>query len=97
VKGPNFFILGAAKCGTSSLRGYLSRHPEVFMSDPKEPFFFEAEYEKGFDFYWRRYFSDWQGEPAIGEARHRNLFLPYVTKRIAASVPDAKLLMCTGT
>jgi len=93
VKRPSFFILGAAKCGTTSLQGYLSRHPEVYMSDPKEPHFFEAEYEKGFDFYWQRYFSGWQGERAIGEARHRNLFLPFVAPRIAESVPDAKLLI----
>lgn len=37
---PNFFIVGAAKCGTTSLHDYLSQHPQVFMSDPKEPYYF---------------------------------------------------------
>lgn len=90
---PTFFILGAAKCGTTSLHDYLSKHPQVCMSDPKEPFFFEAEYEKGFDFYKSRYFADWQGQPALGDARHRNLYLPYVSGRIRESVPDARLLV----
>jgi hypothetical protein len=34
---PNFFIIGAAKCGTSSLRHYLDQHPEISMSSVKEP------------------------------------------------------------
>jgi hypothetical protein len=34
---PNFFIVGAQKSGTSALVGWLGRHPEVFMSFPKEP------------------------------------------------------------
>lgn len=28
---PNFFIIGAPKCGTTSLAAYLLKHPEVFM------------------------------------------------------------------
>ncbi len=36
--GPRLFIIGAQKCGTSSLHTYLKEHPEVFMSTPlKEP------------------------------------------------------------
>jgi hypothetical protein len=33
---PNLFIIGAMKAGTSSLHSYLSTHPEIFMSRPKE-------------------------------------------------------------
>lgn len=40
MKKPNFFIVGAAKAGTSSLWGYLNEHPEIFMSQKKEPGFF---------------------------------------------------------
>ncbi len=93
LKKPNFLILGAAKCGTTSLYYYLSQHPDVYMSDPKEPFFFEAEYDKGMEYYWKKYFSGWHGEKAVGEARHRNLYLPYVAPRIKESIPDAKLIV----
>lgn len=35
---PNFFIVGAQKCGTTSMHHYLDEHPEIFMSKPlKEP------------------------------------------------------------
>jgi hypothetical protein len=37
---PNFLVIGASKCGTSSLRDYLDQHPDVFMSTIKEPSFF---------------------------------------------------------
>ena len=41
---PNFFIVGAAKSGTSSLFYYLELHPDVYMSPIKEPHYFAHEY-----------------------------------------------------
>lgn len=37
---PNFLIIGAAKCGTTSLYHYLNQHRDVFMPEWKEPSFF---------------------------------------------------------
>jgi hypothetical protein len=37
---PNFLIIGAQKAGTTSVYEYLSQHPDLFMSTPKEPHFF---------------------------------------------------------
>ena len=37
---PDFIVVGAAKAGTSSLARYLSLHPDIHMSRPKEPNFF---------------------------------------------------------
>jgi hypothetical protein len=34
---PNFFVIGAAKCGTTSLHFYLDQHPQISMSRVKEP------------------------------------------------------------
>jgi hypothetical protein len=47
MKLPNFLILGAAKGGTTSLYAYLSQHPQVFVSVPKEPTFFGNEATDG--------------------------------------------------
>jgi hypothetical protein len=91
---PNLLILGAAKCGTTSLYYYLKQHSQICMAEPKEPRFFEMEYAQGMDFYWQTYFASvWNGEPAIGEAAPRNLYLPYVGSRIKAEIPDAKLIV----
>lgn len=86
---PDFFILGAQRCGTTSLYAWLNQHSEIFMSYPKEPIFFEAEYEKGLDFYWNKYFSGWKGERLTGDARAYNLPLPFVPERIRAVNPSA--------
>jgi hypothetical protein len=40
---PNFLVLGAARCGTTSLHYYLAEHPDVCMSSIKEPNFFLFE------------------------------------------------------
>jgi hypothetical protein len=36
----NFFIIGAPKCGTTSLQAYLNQHPEICFSRYKEPNYF---------------------------------------------------------
>src|SRR5215210_6007139 len=40
---PNFFIVGAPKCGTTALYEYLRPHPNIFMSELKEPHFFARD------------------------------------------------------
>ena len=43
AKTPNFFVVGAAKAGTSSLENYLRKHPEIYISPIKEPHFFSED------------------------------------------------------
>jgi len=40
---PNFLVIGAAKCGTTSLYHYLKQHPDVYMSPIKEPNHFSTD------------------------------------------------------
>jgi hypothetical protein len=89
---PSFFLLGAAKSGTTSLHTYLAQHPQICMSNPKEPFFFEAEFERGPAYYFNRYFSHWKGEHIVGESRHRHLYLPFIPQRLSEYNPDARLV-----
>lgn len=42
-KLPTFLIIGATKGGTTSLYNYLNQHPQIFMSEEKEPHFFAFE------------------------------------------------------
>src|SRR6187399_2211355 len=50
---PNLIVIGAQKCGTSGLHYYLSLHPEIWMSRPKELNFFleERNWPRGVDWY----------------------------------------------
>jgi hypothetical protein len=95
---PNFIVIGAAKCGTTSLAHYLSRHPEIQVSDPKEIDYFG---NPG----WRDRL-DWYGEhfdaavPRRGEASVSYTMFPEVCARAPAQirelVPDAKLIYLVG-
>jgi hypothetical protein len=40
---PDFFIAGHAKSGTTALYEMLRRHPEIYMPDAKEPWFFASD------------------------------------------------------
>jgi len=37
---PEFFIIGAPKCGTTTLYAWLKQHPQIFMPNAKEPHYF---------------------------------------------------------
>ncbi|MBA2574835.1 MAG: sulfotransferase [Nocardioidaceae bacterium] len=46
---PNFLVAGAARCGTTGLVEGLRAHPQVFVTQPKEPHYF-ALHGRGADF-----------------------------------------------
>jgi hypothetical protein len=41
---PDFFIIGAPKCGTTALSEYLRGHPKICFSHVKEPHFFSDDF-----------------------------------------------------
>ncbi len=73
---PNFYILGAAKSGTTTLADLLRQHPQVFLPFDKEPMFFsrDAFYARGLDWYARTYFGEAGGCAARGEASPHYLY-----------------------
>ncbi|WP_044563965.1 sulfotransferase domain-containing protein [Azospirillum sp. B4] len=42
---PNLFVLGAGKCGTTSLYHLLERHSDIHVCVPKEPSFFCRQFQ----------------------------------------------------
>ena len=105
---PNFLVIGAAKCGTTSLYHYLGQHPEVFMSPVKEPRFFALEGHPldfrgpGDERYrigtattldaYRQLFEGVEDELAIGEASVLYQHHPNAAEAIARHIPDVKLI-----
>jgi hypothetical protein len=43
TKMPDFFIVGHPKCGTTALYEMLRSHPQIFMPELKEPWFFAQD------------------------------------------------------
>jgi hypothetical protein len=98
VGKPNLFIVGFAKCGTTSLHEYLSTHPHVHASFPKEPHFFVED--------------GWRPRPArteteylrffAGASKDARVFLdssvfhvnsPGALRKIREFNPDAKIIV----
>ena len=90
---PNLIIIGAMKCGTTSLHFYLRFHPQIRMSREKELDFFveERSWSKGVEWYASRFRpADVQGEASPNYSAA--LRFPGVPARMHAVVPDAKLI-----
>ena len=96
---PNFFIVGAPKCGTSSLGFWLSEHPQIFMSVPKEPHFFSTDLANQKIKTWKEYgslFSEaGSNHKAIGEASTWYLYSREAVPRIEKAFPGAKYIVMT--
>jgi len=95
-KLPDFFIVGAPKCGTTSMHYYLQQHPKIFMS-AKELHFF------GKDFTYREastplnyycsFFKDAPTSHLIGEASVWYLYSKSAAKEIKEMNPQAKIII----
>lgn len=106
TREPNFFVIGAPRCGTSTFYEGLSRHPQVFMPAEKEPWYYAfGERERPFQgpkdalFYhyftaeqYADLFADAGDEPAIGEASTIYLYSEVALTRLRAGRADAKFL-----
>lgn len=89
----DFLIIGAGKSGTTSLADFVSHHPDVLMTQPKEPWFFDTnDYHRGMTWYWQEYLGHYAGEKCVGEASSQTLFVPYAARRLKSAVPNARLI-----
>jgi len=93
---PNFFILGAPKCGTTSLDAWLAAHPRIFTA-PKEPDYFNRDPAAVCATSLRRYealFADaTDAHIAIGEASPKYLRHPHALANILQYNAEAKFIV----
>ena len=92
---PNFFIVGAAKAGTTSLYTYLKNTPGIYMSEHKEPHYFIDNMKTGNydESEYLQLFKKVKNEKAIGEASTGYLIDPSSAKCIHDKIPDAKIII----
>lgn len=66
---PDYMIIGAMKCGTSTLASQLGAQEGLFMTDPKEPYYFSDDdvYDNGPEWYASLYANAAPGD-LTGEA-----------------------------
>jgi hypothetical protein len=99
VKKPNFFIIGAPKCGTTALSEYLREHPDIHFSYPKEPNFFCTDFSdkhRGFqtiEHYLNQCYYNSKGKTAVGEGSVYYLYSDKAVPNIIEFNPDAKFIV----
>jgi hypothetical protein len=97
---PNFFILGAPKCGTSSMAAWLGQHPAIFIPATKEPRFFNTDDNREpiygvatLGAYEALFTAATAAQPAIGEASVYYLSSAVAVANILRYQPDARFIV----
>ena len=93
---PDFIVIGAMKCGTSTVCAYLEDHPDIFMVPKAEPNFFshDENFARGTDWY-ESFFAGQEGAHLRGEGSNAyasGQMFPHSATRMAAYKPDLKLI-----
>jgi Sulfotransferase domain len=99
---PDFLIIGAQKCGTTSLYGVLAEHPCIYAASTKEVGYFDRYYHMGLGWYRAQFPSRFRRHYVrailrkrflTGEASTGYILRPQALERISTVVPRAKLIL----
>jgi len=99
---PTYLIIGAAKCGTSSLHEYLMQHPCVGRVLTKQLHFFDRYYDRGIEWYkvclpfvWKKLYVEkiLKKNFATGEATAHYINHPLAPKRVLNILPNVKIIV----
>lgn len=97
MKHPNFFIVGAPKCGTTALATYLKGHPHVFLCEPKEPHYFSFDfnnrYVTTFAEYADLFAAAMPEHAAVGEGSTTYLSSKTAIPEILKSFPESRFIV----
>ena len=97
---PDYLLIGAQKCGTTFVQGLLKQHPAI-VARQLEVHYFDLNYDRGIAWY-RQHFPTVetrerilreQGAFATGERSPSYLSNPVVPERVAAALPEVRLLV----
>jgi hypothetical protein len=93
---PNVIVIGAMKCGTTSLHNYLNAHPQIAMSEGKELNFFYRDERwgtQGVSWYRRQFDSDApvRGESSVNYTKNPDASR-VAAERMYPLIPDVKLI-----
>lgn len=92
---PHFILIGAPRCGTTSLYQHLSAHPDILPAFGKELHYFDIHHSLGLSWYCANFPLDrnLRAGGITGEATPNYLVHPYVAERVRRTVPGAKFVV----
>lgn len=88
---PHFIIIGAVKGATTWIHNQLQQHPAIFLPAP-EPHYFSQEYKRGLEYYRSLFDAALPGQMR-GEKSADYFAHPHAARRIAAILPDVRLVL----
>jgi len=94
---PDFFIVGAPKCGTTAMYIYLKEHPEIFMPEEKELHYFGSDlkshwFQRDLNKY-LSHFSACNGKKRVGEASVWYLYSKKAATEIKDFSPSSRIII----
>ena len=92
---PDYLLIGAQKCGTTSLYNYLVSHPEVRRCLRKEVGYFDQHFDRGLAWYLAHFpMKSFVGfQQVTGEATPDYYYSPQAPQRAHLVMPQAKLII----
>lgn len=97
MRRPDFFLIGAPKCGTTSLAAWLAEHPAIYVSAVKEPHYFNTDGLRAITDA-RSYAELWAGADdsfrAVGEASTHYLYSREAVPQILRHNPASRFVVC---
>ncbi len=94
---PDFLVIGAPKCGTTTLIKNLALHPDIYVTDYANPGntygevrFFDLNWRLGVDWYRSLFLTD----KICGEKTPFYMGSHQAMQRLYSTIPDAKLIVC---
>ena len=97
--GPDFFIVGAPKCGTSSMHQYLRQHPDLYLPELKDVPFFGSDLENTIPHVpadhaeYLAWFSDAPTNARVGDSCTLYMQSRKAAEDIASWRPDASIVV----
>ena len=97
---PNFFIVGAPRCGTTALYTYLSEHPNIYLSDIKELHYFASDFPdlhkivfRSQDDYFKLFSAAQDVHTAVGDISPLYIYSNVALENIKNFDPNAKIIL----
>lgn len=90
---PNFLYIGPDKAGSSWLHEVLLRHPQVFMPEAKDLYFFDRYWDRGLPWYLAHFAPAGPQHDVVGEVCQDYLFHPDAPQRIEQALGRPRLMV----
>jgi hypothetical protein len=100
MKRPNFYVIGAPRCGTTALYTYLRNHPNIFLPEIKELHYFASDFPniqkvlfKSPDDYFKMFSDANESHFAVGEISPLYIYSKVALRNIKDFNPSVKVIL----